>query len=130
MSSFNSVQMLGNLTRDPEIRSLPGGTAVVKFGIAMNERFQGDGGEWRDRTTFVDVTMFGKRAEAFAKFHRKGSLAFVHGRLRLDEWDDKQTGQKRSKLYVVADGWEFVRGRSESGDEQPAREAAADDTPF
>lgn len=115
MGNFNKVLLMGNLTRDPETRYAGSGTAIVKFGLAVNERFQGADGQWQDRPTFVDVTMFGKRGEAFAKFHTKGKPAFIEGKLRLDTWEDKQDGSKRSKLYVVADAWEFCGGREEGG---------------
>ena len=108
MSSFNKVILMGNLTRDCETRFAGNGTAIVKFGLAVNRRFQDADGNWKDQPTFIDVTIFGKRGEAFARFHTKGKPAFLEGHLRMDTWDDKQTGQKRSKLYVVADGWEFV----------------------
>lgn len=108
MASFNKVILMGNLTRDPETRFAQSGTAVVNFGLAVNERFQGQDGQWQERPTFVDVTMFGKRGEAFAKFHTKGKQAFIEGKLRLDTWEDKNGGGKRSKLYVVGDNWEFV----------------------
>lgn len=110
MASYNKVLLMGNLTRDPETRYAASGTAVVNFGLAVNERFQGQDGQWQERPTFVDVTMFGKRGEAFAKFHTKGKSAFIEGKLRLDTWEDKNGGGKRSKLYVVADSWEFVGG--------------------
>jgi single-strand DNA-binding protein len=115
MASFNKVILMGNLTRDPETRYAGNGTAIVKFGLAVNERFQGPDGQWQDRPTFVDVTLFGKRAEAFAKFHTKGKPAFIEGKLRLDTWEDKEGGGKRSKLYVVGDAWEFVGGGKEGG---------------
>lgn len=133
MSSFNKVILMGNLTRDPDLQYLANGTAVAKFGLAVNERYRtGDDGEWKDRATFVDVTIFGKRAEAFAKFHRKGGAALVEGRLRLDTWDDRQTGARRSKLYVVAESWEFVGGREQAPEEATAAEPAgeAEETPF
>jgi len=113
MSSFNKVILMGNLTRDPEVRFTQSGMAVVGVGMAVNERFKGSDGEWQDRATFVDVTIWGKRGEAFAKYHKKGRPAFIEGRLRLDTWEDKQGGGKRSKLYVVADNWEFVGGGDE-----------------
>lgn len=115
MSSFNKVILMGNLTRDPEIRFSQGGMAICSISVAVNERFKGADGEWQDRATFVDVTIFGKRGEAFAKFHKKGASAFLEGRLRLDQWEDKQSGQKRSKLFVVADSWEFVGGGQGAG---------------
>jgi len=110
MGSFNKVILMGNLTRDPETRYTQGGMAVVNFGLAVNEKFQGNDGQSQERTTFVDVTMFGKRGEAFARFHGKGKPAFVEGKLRLDTWEDKNGGGKRSKLYVVGDNWEFCGG--------------------
>jgi single-strand DNA-binding protein len=110
MSNFNKVILMGNLTRDPEVRFSQGGMAICKFGLAVNRRFQDASGEWKEEPTFVDITIFGKRGEAFAKFHGKGKPAFIEGELRFDTWDDKQTGQKRSKLYVVGNNWEFVGG--------------------
>lgn len=114
MASFNKVILMGNLTRDPEIRFTPSNMAICKVGLAVNRRFKdGQSGEWREEPTFVDVTIFGKRGEAFEKYHRKGQSAFLEGELRLDNWEDKNTGQKRSKLYVVAENWEFVNGNRE-----------------
>lgn len=108
MASYNKVILMGNLTRKPEIRVTTGGTSICKFGLAVNRRFKDQSGEWKEEATFVDVTFFGKRGEAFAKFHDKGKPAFIEGSLRLDTWDDKQSGEKRSKLYVVGDDWQFV----------------------
>jgi len=108
MASYNKVILMGNLTRDPEVRFASTGNAIVKFGLAVNRRYQDADGNWQEEPTFVDITMFGKRGEAFARFHNKGKPAFVEGHLRLDTWEDKQGGGKRSKLYVVAENWEFV----------------------
>jgi single-strand DNA-binding protein len=108
MASYNKVILMGNLTRKPEVRYTQGGTAICKFGLAVNRRFKDQTGEWKEEATFVDVTFFGKRGEAFAKYHDKGKTAFIEGSLRLDQWDDKQSGEKRSKLYVVGDDWQFV----------------------
>ena len=109
MASYNKVILMGNLTRDPELRYTPNNTAICKFGLAVNRRFKdGQTGEWKEEPTFVDVTIFGARGEAFQRFHTKGKPAFVEGSLRLDTWEDKNGGGKRSKLYVVADNWEFV----------------------
>ncbi|HED67126.1 MAG TPA: single-stranded DNA-binding protein [Planctomycetes bacterium] len=142
MSSYNKVILMGNLTRDPETRYANSGTAIVKFGLAVNRRYQDSEGNWQEEPTFIDITMFGKRGEAFARFHQRGKPAFIEGSLRFDQWEDKQTGQKRSKLYVVADSWEFVGGgrdggggggfsgggsSAQAGSFEPA---AADDTPF
>jgi single-strand DNA-binding protein len=116
MSSFNKVILMGNLTRDPEIRFTQNQMAICKVGLAVNRRFKDSKtDEWREEPTFVDVTIFGKRGEAFEKYHRKGASAFLEGELRLDNWEDKNTGQKRSKLYVVADNWEFVGGSKDGG---------------
>ena len=130
MSSYNKVILMGNLTRKPEVRFTPGGMAICKIGMAVNRRFKDQSGNWKEEPTFVDVTIFGKRGEAFAKFHTKGKPAFIEGSLRLDNWQDKD-GNKRSKLYVVGDEWQFVGaggGRGESyggGGEEYSREAAS-----
>jgi single-strand DNA-binding protein len=117
MASYNRVILMGNLTRDPELRYTANQMAICKFGLAVNRRFKdGQSGEWKEEPTFVDVTIFGARAEPFARYHTKGKPAFIEGSLRLDTWDDKNGGGKRSKLYVVADTWEFVGGgRGEQG---------------
>jgi single-strand DNA-binding protein len=117
MASYNRVILMGNLTRDPEMRFSQGekSTAICKIGMAVNRRYKSPSGEWVEKPTFVDVTLFGNRAEAFEKYHRKGSMAFIEGRLEFDSWEDKNSGQKRSKLYVVAENWEFAGGRGEGG---------------
>ena len=147
MASFNKIILMGNLTRDCETRFANNGTAIVKFGLAVNRRFQDAEGNWKEQPTFVDVTIFGKRGEAFARFHTKGKQALIEGQLRMDTWDDKATGQKRTKLYVVADGWEFAgpasgregggggsapayEGGSEPMDSSSPSPAAVDETPF
>jgi single-strand DNA-binding protein len=126
MSSYNKVILMGNLTRKPEVRYLQNGNAICKFGLAVNRRFKDAAGEWKEEATFVDVTFFGKRGEAFAKFHDKGKTAFIEGSLRLDQWDDKQSGEKRSKLYVVGDDWQFV-GADKGAGVGAAREASSDE---
>jgi single-strand DNA-binding protein len=117
MASYNRVILMGNLTRDPEMRFSQGdkSTAICKIGMAVNRRYKSASGEWVEKPTFVDVTLFGNRAEAFEKYHRKGSIAFIEGRLEFDSWEDKNSGQKRSKLYVVAENWEFAGGRGDGG---------------
>jgi single-strand DNA-binding protein len=124
MSSFNKVILMGNLTRDPELRFTQNNMAICKFGLAVNRRFKdGQTGEWKEEPTFVDVTIFGARAEPFARYHSKGKPAFIEGSLRLDTWEDKNGGGKRSKLFVVADTWEFVgggRGEGQGGGERAA----------
>ena len=110
MASYNKVILMGNLTRDPELRYTPSNMPICKIGLAVNRRFKDSQGEWREEPTFVDVTIFGKRGEAFARYHQKGATAFIEGHLRLDTWEDKNGGGKRSKLYVVADDWNFAGG--------------------
>ena len=111
MASYNKVVLMGNLTRDPELRYTQSNLAVCKVGLAVNRRVKdSQTDQWREEATFVDVTIFGKRGEAFEKFHKKGASAFIDGELRFDQWEDKETGAKRSKLYVVANNWEFVGG--------------------
>ena len=111
MSSYNKVIIMGNLTRDPEVRFSQSGSAVCSLSVAVNERYKDKSDQWVDRATYVDVTIFGKRGEAFSKYHKKGDACFLEGKLRLDQWEDKQNGAKRSKLFVVADQWEFVGGK-------------------
>ena len=113
--SFNKVILLGNLTRDVEIRAMPSGLSVGSFGVAVNERFKDREGNWQERATFIDCEIFGARAEAMAKYLTKGSPVFLEGRLRLDQWEDRNGGGKRSKLKVVVDNFEFVGGGRESG---------------
>ena len=116
MASFNKVILMGNLTRDPEVKFTQNNMAICNIGLAVNRRFKdGQSGEWREEATFVDVTIFGKRGEAFAQHHSKGKPAFIEGSLRLDSWKDKESGANRSKLYVVGDNWEFVGGGSGGG---------------
>ena len=140
--NFNQLILGGRLTRDCETTFTQGGTAVVKFGLAVNHKYKRGTGDEVEEVLFVDVAMFGKRGEAFARFHRKGAEAFVVGRLKLDQWDDKKTGERRSKLNVIADEWQFVGGKRDGSDgyeQAPASHAApmqtvsgeaADDTPF
>ena len=116
MASFNRVILMGNLTRDPEVRFTSSGMAVCNIGLAVNRRVKDQQTEqWREEPTFVDVTIFGKRGEAFAKFHTKGKAAFIEGELRYDTWEDKNGGGKRSKLYVVGNTWEFVGSSGREG---------------
>jgi len=108
MANLNKVMLLGNLTRDPELRHTPKGSAVADLGIAVNRRVQDGNGGWKDDTTFVDVTVWGASAENAQKYLTKGRGVFIEGRLQMDVWDDKATGQKRSKLKVVADNLQFL----------------------
>ena len=104
MASFNKVILLGNLTRDPEVRYTPKGTAVTELGMAVNRVYTAENGEKREEATFVDVTFWGRTAEIAGEYLKKGRPVFIEGRLQLDTWDDKQSGQKRSKLKVIGEG--------------------------
>ena len=115
MAYLNKVFIIGNLTRDPELRVTPKGTAICQFGIAVNRQFKDESGATRDETTFVDVEAWGKQGELVSKYLTKGSLAMVEGRLKLDQWEDKQSGQKRSKLKVVLDNVQFLSSRGSAG---------------
>src|SRR6267378_2301249 len=116
MASFNRVILMGNLTRDPELRYTPKGTAIAKLGLAVNRVWRTETGETKEEVTFVDIDSFGKQAETIAQYLKKGSPLLMEGRLRLDQWDDKQTGQKRSKLGVVLESFKFMdSGRNDEG---------------
>jgi single-strand DNA-binding protein len=103
MANLNRVLLIGNLTRDPEVKYTPNGTAVADFGIAVNRTWKNDRGEKQEEVTFVDVQCWAKLAEVVGEYLRKGAPVFIEGRLKLDTWDDKQTGQKRSKLRVIGE---------------------------
>jgi single-strand DNA-binding protein len=116
MANYNKVILMGRLTRDPELRYTNNNTALCKVGMAVNRRFKdGTTGEWKEEPTFIDVTIWGKRGEAYEKYHKKGDATFIEGSLRLDTWEDRESGKKRSKLYVVGDNWEFVGSGSGGG---------------
>jgi len=123
MASFNKVILMGNLTRDPELRYTPKGTALAKLGLAVNRRWTSETGESKEEVTFVDVEAWSAQAENIAKYMKKGSPLLIEGRLRLDQWDDKQTGQKRSKLVVVCENSRFVGSAAprDEGAAEPAR---------
>ncbi len=116
MASFNKVILLGNLTRDPEVRYTPKGMAVVEIGLAVNRRYMVDN-EVREEVTFIDITFWARQAEVIGQYCKKGRPLFVEGRLQLDSWDDKQTGQKRSKLRVVGENFQLLGGREGGGGE-------------
>ncbi len=113
MASFNKVILLGNLTRDPEMRVTPNGNSICKLGLAVSRVYSTRDGERREETTFVDIDAFGKQAEVISKYMRKGRPMMVEGRLRLDQWETNE-GQKRSKLNVVLENFQFVGGRDEN----------------
>jgi single-strand DNA-binding protein len=115
MASFNKVILMGNLTRDPELRYTPKGTAVAKLGLAVNRSWRNADGQQQDETTFVDVDAFGKQAETLGQYMQKGRPILIEGRLKLDQWEDKNTGQNRSKLGVILEKFSFVGGGSQNG---------------
>lgn len=115
MPNLNKVMLIGNLTRDPEVKYTPKGTAVAEVGMAINRVFTPEGGEKREETTFVDITFWGRQAEIVGQYAKKGNPLYVEGRLQLDSWDDKQTGQKRSKLRVVGEQLQLLGGRPGAG---------------
>jgi single-strand DNA-binding protein len=108
MANFNKVILLGNLTRDPQLKYLPSQTPVVEFGLAVNRRYKTQSGEQRDETTFVDCSAFGRVAEIINQYCRKGNMLFVDGRLKYDQWEDKQGGGKRSKLSVMVENVQLM----------------------
>ncbi len=115
MPNLNKVQLMGNLTRDPEVRYTPKGTAVTDIGLAINRSYSSDEGERREETTFVDITFWGRLAEIIGEYMKKGRPLYVEGRLQLDTWEDKTTGQQRSRLKVVGENFQFLGGREDGG---------------
>src|SRR6266702_705647 len=115
MASFNKVILLGNLTRDPEVRYTPKGSAVCDLGIAINRQYTLDSGEKREEVTYVDVVLWSRLAEIAGEYLKKGRPVFIEGRLQLDTWDDKQSGQKRSKMRVIGETMQLLGGRAAAG---------------
>jgi len=108
MASYNKVILMGNLTRDPELRYTPKGQALAKIGLAVSRTWRTESGEQREDVAFIDVEAWAQQAETIGKFMKKGSPILIEGRLKMDQWDDKTTGQKRSKLVVVCENFRFV----------------------
>jgi single-strand DNA-binding protein len=132
MANFNKVILVGNLTRDPELRVTPQGLSICKLALAVNRNYKTQGGEDQEETTYVDVDAFGKPAEIISKYMGKGRPILVEGRLKTDSWTS-QAGEKRSKLKVVLENFQFMGGRGEEGSDTgrsqynsgPARDTAA-----
>jgi single-strand DNA-binding protein len=122
MASFNKVILLGNLTRDPEVRYTPKGSAVCDLGLAVNRNYTLDNGEKREEVTFVDVVLWARLAEIAGEYLKKGRPVFIEGRLQMDSWDDKQTGQKRTKLRVVGETMQLLGSRPSGGGDAPEAE--------
>lgn len=113
MANLNRVLLIGNLTRDPELRVTPKGSSICQFGMAVNRTFKDASGQQREETTFVDIEAWGRQGEVISKYCSKGRPLFVEGRLRFDSWEDKNTGQKRSRLSVVLENFQFIGGRND-----------------
>lgn len=115
MANLNKVMLIGNLTRDPEIKYTPKGTAVAQIGLAVNRVWSNDSGEKQEEVTFVDVELWGRQAEVAGEYLKKGRPVYIEGRLKLDSWDDKQTGAKRSKMKVVGENIQLLGSRDGGG---------------
>ncbi len=115
MPNLNKVQLMGNITRDPEVRYTPKSTAVTDISLAINRSYTGDDGQRHDETTFVDITFWGRQAEVIGEYMKKGRPIYVEGRLQLDTWEDKTTGQQRSRLKVVGENFQFLGSREDGG---------------
>jgi single-strand DNA-binding protein len=129
MPSLNKVFLMGNLTRDPELRVTPKGTPICQFSLAINRKFKMESGESREEVIFVDVEAWGRQGETIAKFVTKGRPLFVEGRLKLDQWEDKNTKEKRSRMRVVLEQFEFLGdGRGGGGGGGAGSEPGIDQT--
>lgn len=124
MASLNKVMIIGNLTREPEISYTPRGAAVATLGIAINRTYTTESGEKRDDTTFVDVELWNKLAELAGEYLHKGNSVFIEGRLKLDSWDDKATGQKRYKLRVAGESMQFLTPKGSGGQQRQEHDDA------
>jgi single-strand DNA-binding protein len=131
MANLNRVLLIGNLTRDPELRVTPKGNSICQFGLAVNRTFKDGAGQPREETTFIDIEAWGRQGEVISKYCTKGRALFVEGRLRFDQWDDKTTGQKRSRLSVVLENFQFIGGRGDGpgGDESSGGGSSATASP-
>lgn len=138
MASFNRVILMGNLTRDPEVKYIPSGAAVGQIGLAINRKwFDKASNQQKEEVTFVDVTLWGRDAEVAGEYLAKGRPVLIEGRLSLDTWDDKATGQKRTKLKVTAERMQMLGGKRDEHEAAPADTsyapddgAAGSDVPF
>jgi single-strand DNA-binding protein len=113
MPGFNKVMLIGNLTRDPQVKHLPSQTVLAEFGLAMNRKYRTANGEDKEETCFVDCAAYGRQAEVIGQFCRKGKQLFVEGRLKYDSWEDKVGGGKRSKVSVVVENFQFLGSRAD-----------------
>ena len=128
MPSLNKVLLMGNLTRDPELRVTPKGTPICQFSLAINRQFKMESGESREEVIYVDVEAWGKQGETIAKYMVKGRPLYVEGRLRLDQWEDKNTKEKRSRMKVVLEQFQFLGDNRGPGTGSSASEPGIDQT--
>ncbi|MHC4663392.1 MAG: single-stranded DNA-binding protein [Planctomycetota bacterium] len=126
MANFNKVILVGNLTRDPDLKYIPSGTAVCEFGIAVNRNFKGKDGDQREEVSYFDIEAWGRQAEVVNQYLSKGRPILIEGRLKQNRWETKE-GQKRSKIRVVLEQFQFIGGKGDGGgrqqsvpDEKPA----------
>ena len=115
MANFNKVILAGNLTRDPELRYTPAGKAIAKFGLAVNRSWTNEAGEKKEEVLFIDISAFARQAEVISQYFKKGRPILIEGRLKLDTWDDKQSGAKRSKHEVILESFSFIDTKVEGG---------------
>jgi len=140
MASFNKVILIGNLTRDPEVKTLPKGTAVCNISMAVNRRWKNEAGDDKEDVYFADCKAFGKQAETIGQWVKKGHPLMIEGRLTREEWDDKKTGEKKSATRIMIESFQFLKGRDEGAAPAPRASTApsaapkpdldADDVPF
>ena len=124
MANVNKVILIGNVTRDPEVKFTPKGSAVADLGLAINRNYTLDNGEKREETTFVDVELWGRLAEIAGEYAKKGRPIYIEGRLRMDTWEDKASGQKRSRMKVVGENLQLLGGRPSGGGTGPDEEGS------
>jgi len=129
MPALNKVLLMGNLTRDPELRVTPKGTPICQFALAINRQFKMESGESREEVIYVDIEAWGKQGETIAKYCTKGRPLYVEGRLRLDQWEDKNTKEKRSRMKVVLEQFQFLGDGRGGGGGSPAGEPAGAASP-
>lgn len=122
MASLNKVMLIGNVTRDPEVKFTPKGSAVTDLGLAINRNYTNQSGQKVEEVTYVDVELWGRLAEIAGEYAKKGRPIFIEGRLRIDSWEDKQSGQKRSRLRVVGENLQLLGSRGGSGGPQGGHE--------
>ena len=132
MPNLNKVLLMGNLTRDPELRVTTKGSAICQFSLAINRTFKLESGESREEVTYTDCEAWGKTGETIAKYVSKGRPLFIEGRLRLDQWEDKNTKEKRSRMKVVLESFQFIGGKEDPaprGDAKPQAKQTDGDEP-